>query len=208
MGRILPRILDTKVKNILSWERALAKAVASTILEFKPPSVWEIMIPILFLFNFFQYKRARETFSLNFLFTKKMALEAAFGMIDQGKGKEQAKAEVKEKTDKILAAEAKGIYSSKIRQKQMKEIDLLIDYYVRLLEADAKDFASMVKKSYGTRENYGCFLEQLSEVEKEVNRAAAQTVRTHSAAEIVSKMEAAVKAFRKAEVERIFPIDG
>jgi len=205
---MLPRVLDTKVKNILSWERSLAKAVASSILEFKPPSVWEIMIPILFLFNFFQYKRARETFSLNFLFTKKMALEAAFGIIDKGKAKEQAKAEIKEKTDKILAADAKGIYSSKIRQKQMKEIDLLMEHYGRLLEADGKDFASMVKKSYRTRENYCGFLAQLSEAEKEVNRAAAQTVRTHSAAEIVSKMEAAVQAFRKAEVERIFRLDG
>ncbi|MDH4268666.1 MAG: NF038143 family protein, partial [Deltaproteobacteria bacterium] len=136
MGRILPRVLDTKYKNILSWERSLAKAVASGIIEFQPVTVWEIMIPVLFLLNFFQQKRARETFSLNFLFTKKMALEAAFGMIDRGKAKEQAKAEVKEKTDKILAADAKGIYSSKIRQKQMKEIDLLIDHYCRLLEAE------------------------------------------------------------------------
>ncbi len=198
------RVLDTKYRNILSWERSLAKAVASSIIEFKPLTVWEVMIPVLFLFHFFQHKRARETFSLNFLFTKKMALEAAFGMIEKGKPKELAKAEVKEKTDKILAADAEGIYSSKIRQKQMKEIDLLMDYYGRLLEADGKDFASMVRNSYQTRQNYCRFLEQLSEVEREVNRAAAQTVRTHSAAQIVGKMEAAAKAFRKAEVERIF----
>lgn len=204
MGRILPRVLDTKYKNILSWERSLAKAVASGIIEFQPVTVWEIMIPVLFLLNFFQQKRARETFSLNFLFTKKMALEAAFGMIDRGKAKEQAKAEVKEKTDKILAADAKGIYSSKIRQKQMKEIDLLIDHYCRLLEAEGKDYPSLVRDAYPSRKDYLAFLAALEQAEREVYQAASQTVKGASAKEVASRMEEGTEKIRRLQMEKIY----
>jgi uncharacterized Fe-S cluster-containing radical SAM superfamily enzyme len=206
MGRILPRVLDTKFENILPRERSLAKAVASAVIESKSITVWEIMIPILFLFNLFQFKRSRETFTLNFLFTKKLALEAAFEVVDKGKSKEEAKVRIREKTSNILASDKNGIYSTRIRQRQMREMDLLIDHYCRLLEAEGKDYPLMVRNAYQSPENYAAFLEQLEQAEKEVNRAAIQTVRTESAKEIVSRMEEAAEKIRMAEVERIFSL--
>lgn len=204
MGRILPTVLDTKYENILSQERSLAKAVAKAVIEQGPLTVWEITIPIIFLFNLIRFKRAREIFTLNFLFTKKLALEAAFDMIKKNQSKEETKARIKAKTSNILASDKGRVYSSKIRQRQMKEIDLLIDYYYKLLTAEGKDYASMVRNAYQTREDYVAFLGQLKQNEKEVNRAARQTVRTTSASEIVSKMEEAAERIRKAQVERIF----
>ena len=115
MGRLLPRGLDTKYQNIHAQERSLAKAVASAVIEVKPVSAWEILIPILFLMNLFQLKRSRETFSLNFLFTKKLALEAAFTMVDKRKNREEAREQIKEKTGNILAGDKAGLYSNKIR---------------------------------------------------------------------------------------------
>jgi hypothetical protein len=204
MGRILPRILDTKRDAILARERSLAKAVASLVVETKPVTAWEILIPILFLMSLFQTKRSRETFGLNFLFTKKMALEAAFTMLDKGKSREEVREQIKDKTGNLLASDKAGLYSSKIRQKQMKEMDLLIDHYTRLLEADGKDHPSMVKNAYRTRENYVAFLEELEEAEKEVYQAATQTVKTSSAREIASKMEGATARIRRAELDRLF----
>jgi len=204
MGKILPRILDTKRDAILARERSLAKAVAYSVVETKPVTAWEILVPILFLMNLFQLKRSRETFSLNFLFTKKLALEAAFSRIDRGKSREEAREEIKEKTGSILAADRKGLYSTKIRQKQMKEMDLLIDHYTRLLEADGKDHPSMVRNAYQTRENYVAFLRELEEVEKEVYQAATQTVKTSSAREIASRMEEATARIRRGELDRVF----
>lgn len=207
MRKILPTILDTKHENILSQERSLAKAVASAVIESKPLTVWEITIPILFIANFFRFKRSREIFALNFLFTKKLALEAAFYMIKQGQDKEEAMVRVKEKTKEILASDNKEIYSQKIRQKQLKEMGLLIDHYRKLLEAEGKDHASMVKNAYHTRENYHAFLARLKQAEKEVNIAAQQTVKVATASDFVSKMEKATERIRAAQAEKIFSPD-
>jgi hypothetical protein len=125
-------------------------------------------------------------------------------MIKKGETKEEAIARIKDKTSHLLASDQKGIYSVKIRQKQMREIDLLIDHYHRLLNAEGKAYPSMVKNAYGSRKDYAAFLKQLDQVEREVNRAATQTLRTSSAPEIVSKMEETTDRVRTAEVERIF----
>jgi hypothetical protein len=207
MRKILPTILDTKHENILSQERSLAKAVASAVIESRPPTVWEITIPILFILNLFRFKRSKEIFALNFLFTKNLALEAAFYMIRQGQDKEEAVVRIKEKTREILASDNKEIYSQKIRQKQLKEMGLLIDHYLKLLEAEGKDYASMVKNAYHTRENYSAFLARLKQAEKEVNTAAQQTVRGTTAFDLVSKMEKATESIRTVRAEKIFGIN-
>jgi len=204
MGKLLPTVLDTKYENILAKERSLAKTVANAVIGQNPVAVWDVLIPIIFLFNFLKFKRARETFALNFMFTKKLALEAAFNMIKKDLNKEEVMTQIKEKTNHILASDKKGIYSVKIRQKQMREIDLLIDHYHRLLNAQGKNYPSMVKNGYGSRKDYIAFLKQLEQAEKEVNRAATQTLRTSSAPEIVTRMEETTDRVRAAEVERIF----
>jgi len=204
MGKLLPTVLDTKYENILAKERSLAKTVANAVIGQNPVAVWDVLIPIVFLFNFLKFKRARETFALNFMFTKKLALEAAFSMIKKDLNKEEAMTQIKDKTSHLLASDQKGIYSVKIRQKQMREVELLVDHYHRLLNAEGKAYPSMVKHGYGSRKDYAAFLKQLEQAEKEVNRAATQTLRTSSAAEIVSKMEEAADRVRSAEVERIF----
>jgi hypothetical protein len=207
MGKLLPTLLDTKYENILSQERSLGRTVANAVIGQNPVAVWDVLIPIVFLFSFLKYKRARETFALNFMFTKKLALEAAIDMIKRGETKEAAMTRIKEKTGQVLASDQKGIYSSKIRQRQMREIDLLIDHYHRLLKAEGKNYPSMVKNAYGSRKDYAAFLKQLDQVEKEVNRAATQALRTSSASGIASKMEETTERIRRAEIETIFGMD-
>ena len=204
MRKILPTVLDTKHESILAYERSLAKAVASAVIESRPLSVWEITIPILFVANFFRFKRSREVFTLNFLFTKKLALEAAYDMIKKCHGKDEAMSRIKEKTKTVLASDQKGIYSQKIRQRQLKEMELLIDHYRRLLEAEGKDYTSMMRNAYRTRENYDKFLGKLKGAEIEVNMAAKQTVKISTASNLVSKMEKAAEKIRLARAEKIF----
>jgi hypothetical protein len=204
MGKLLPTILDTKYENILLHERSMAKTVANSVIGQNQVAVWDVLIPIVFLFNFLRFKRAREVFSLNYMFTKKLALEAAFDMRKRGQNKEEAMARIKEKTGQVLASDQKGIYSSKIRQRQMKEIELLIDHYYKLLNAEGKDYATMVKNTYQDRKDYTAFVEQLGQVEKEVIRAATHTVRTSAASGVASKMEETTERIRRAEIETIF----
>jgi plasmid maintenance system killer protein len=204
MGKLLPTILDTKFENILSHERLLAKTVANAVIGQNQVAVWDVLIPIVFLFNFLRFKRAREIFALNFMFTKKLALQGALDMIRRGQSKEDALAQIKNKTNDILASDKEGVYSIKIRQRQMREIDLIIDHYYKLLNAEGKDYATMVKNTYKDREDYAAFIAQLEQVEEEVIRAATQTVKTSSASGIASKIEETTDRVRAAEIERIF----
>ena len=206
MGKFLPTILDTKYENILAQENAVAKAVARRVIGQNPVTVWDVLIPIVFVFNVLKFKRAREIFTLNFLFTKKLALQGAFDMIKTGQSREDALAQIRNRTSEILASDKKGIYSIKIRQKQMREVELLLDHYSRLLNADGKDYVSMVKHAYRTRQNFAAFVKELEGIEKEVNRAASQTVKTASAPDIIIKMEEATARLRAAEAENIFPL--
>ncbi len=205
MPRLIPRILDTKFENILAQERSLARRVAIAVIPSPPLTVWEVMIPPLFFINFIRLKRVRETMALNFLFTKKLALEAAFNIVDKSQSVGEAREELKAKTGHILARDKKGIYSAKIRQKQMQEMDLLIEHYLLLLEAKAKDYSAMIKEVYGRREDYLAFLEKLEQLEREVYLAAKQTVKSASAKEVARRMEEATYRIRRLEANKIFP---
>ncbi len=204
MGRLLPTILDTKHENILAQEKALAKSVASVVIGQSPITAWDVLIPIIFIFNVLKFKRAREIFTLNFLFTKKLALQGAFDMVKKGQSREDVLGQIRDQTSQILASDKKGIYSIKIRQKQMREMDLLLDHYFRLLNAEGKDYRSMVRHAYRTRQDFAAFVKELEGIEKEVNRAASQTVGTASAPDIVSKMEETAGRLRATQVETIF----
>jgi hypothetical protein len=204
MGRLLPTILDTKHENILAQEKALAKSVASVVIGQTPVTAWDVLIPIVFVFNVLKFKRAREIFTLNFLFTKKLALQGAFDMVKKGQSREDVLGQIRDRTSQILASDGKGIYSNKIRQKQMREMELLLDHYFKLLNAEGKDYMSMVRHAYRTRQDFATFVKELEGIEKEVNRAASQTVGTAWAPDIVSGMEETAGRLRATQVETIF----
>ena len=205
MRRILPTVIDTKYNIIHSQERRLAKAVAKRVVKMPEVTVWAFMIPLIFLFNFLRYRRAVEIFTLNFLFTKKLALDAALDIIKEGQSRQDVLARIDDKTRDIMATDMKGIYSEKIRRKQMNEINLLLDHYLKLLEAGGNSYESVVKNAYQTRDNYEAFLRELTLTEKAVNRAAIQTVgKTETASELISGMEKATEGIRTKEAEKIF----
>jgi len=114
-------------------------------------------------------------------------------------------ARINDKTRDVLASDTQGVYSEKIRMKQMNEINLLLDHYLKLFEAEGKNYKSLVKNAYQTEDNYRTFLQQLIAAEKAVNRAALQAVgRSETANEIISEMENATERIRTEEAKIIF----
>lgn len=96
-----------------------------------------------------------------------------------------------------------------VRQKQMKEIELLFDHYVQLLKTEGDGYESVLKQAYVTGFSYMHFLSQIQKAEKEVNRAALQSFANNEDikedyAEIISKIETAVETLREQEVKKIF----
>ena len=151
--------LDEKYESVLRHEQSWAKAVALAAMQPKPVTVWEVLIPIFIVFNHMRLKGAREVFAQNLLFTKKMALDAAFRLTNKGQSKEAALAPILEKTSALLTSDANGIYSEQIRRNQLKEIDLLIEHYRKLLRVDGENHASLIVHAYSNQDDYKDFLE-------------------------------------------------
>jgi hypothetical protein len=204
MGGILSAVLDRKYKSILSWERSLAKATALAVLKADSISVWEVTIPFIFILNYMKLTKTREIATQNFLFTKKLALDGALDMTRKGQTRKEVMFRIVDKTGIILAADEKGIYSEVIRQRQLQEIDLLIDHYCKLLGTEGEDYTSLVMTGYQSRQEYTAFLEELKRAEKEVSLAASETLGTQADLEKVSTIEETRERVRMAEVEKVF----
>jgi hypothetical protein len=120
-------------KIISERERSMAQGVAVSLIRPKPLTVWEIMIPVIFILNYVKLKHSREIFVQNQMFTKKMALDAALDMLKKNASKEKVMEQIRAKTEELVSSVPGGIYSDDIRRQQLIEIDLLIDHYSRLL---------------------------------------------------------------------------
>jgi len=196
--------LKKKHDIILGRETNLARLVALKAIKPKPFSVWEVLIPILFIFGYLRSKEQREVFAQNLLFTKKLALEAAFDMIKKNHSRESVELQIKKKTDELLAALPGNVYSEAIRREQLKEINLLIDHYCKLITAEGQDYPSLVISAYPGRDAYVAFQEKLKRAEIDVTRAARKTLGGNTDSAMAARIEETTDAVRMAEVDTIF----
>ena len=183
----------------------MAQGVAFSLIRPKTLTVWEIMIPVIFILNYVKLKHSREIFVQNQMFTKKMALDAALDMKKKAATKETVMAQIQSKTEELVSSVPGGIYSDDIRRQQLIEMDLLIDHYSRLLNAAGKDYVSLVTHVYQTAAAYSSFLEALAAAEKEVMSAAHRTLGSQADRATAEKIESITENMRAAEVNTIFP---
>ena len=93
---------------------------------------WRIIIFPFYLYDFIRYRRRLQVLHKNLFFTRKFALDAAKN-IHQGKERAWEIRQIEIKTKDILDKEKKGFYTEKIRNRQLREIEFLIDHYLELL---------------------------------------------------------------------------
>ena len=196
--------LKEKFDIILTRERRMAKSVAMQTIKPKPFSVWEVLIPIVFILGYMRSKEQREIFAQNLMFTKKMALEAAFEMLDRGHSKKTVMGRIASETESLLSSIPNGVYSEAIRQQQTREIDLLIDHYCNLMRADGDDYGALVVSVYQTEEDYREFQEKLASAERKVTEAARETLGHQTDDEMAVRIEAVTEKIRQQEVEMIY----
>jgi hypothetical protein len=196
-----------KFKIIFERERSMAQGLAASLIRPKTLTVWEIMIPVIFILNYAKLKQSREILIQNQMFTKKMALDAALDMQKKDTSKETVMAQIQTKTKELVSSVPGGIYSDDIRRQQLKEIDLLVDHFTRLLNAAGKDYASLVIHAYQTAADYSSFLEALKSAENEVMGAARRTLGDQTDMETAAKIESITANMRTAEVKKIFSSD-
>jgi hypothetical protein len=196
--------LKRKYDKILSHESAIARSVAAASIKARPFSVWEVTIPIIFIFSYMKSKETREVFAQNVMFTKKMAMQAAFDMLKKGQTREFVMERIRSKTRDMIASVPGGIYSAEIRREQLKEIDLLVDHYSSLLNSQGNDYDSLVLNAYQTPDRLADFFERLQEAEDSVGRAAHDTLGGSADTPTLERMKAAMKKSRLKETEKIF----
>jgi hypothetical protein len=205
---ILPTVLDTRCSSIYQEERSVTKAVADDVIGTQVVGVWDFMMPPLFFINLFKHRRKKEAFILNLLFTKKLALDAVREMLAGDRDRATALQHAAAATSKILAADSKGVYSEKVRLKQLKEIDLLIGHYHKLVMSGGKTYKEMLKSAYTGRDDYEEFMGQLSRAEKEVNSAALQIAgKNETARGFVARMEKSLEEIRKMDADKYYPAE-
>jgi hypothetical protein len=203
-GVNLPAELKKKFNMILSRERRMVKSVALQAIKPKPFSVWEVLIPIVFILGYMRSKEQREIFAQNLMFTKKMALEAAFEMLDKDRSKETVMRRIASETEILLSSMPNGVYSDAIRQEQIREVDLLIDHYCRLMRAEGDDYAALAANAYRTKTDYSDFQDKLASAERMVTEAARETLGHQTDNEMAVRIETATEKIRRQEVETIY----
>ena len=200
----MPTKLKKKFHLILSREQRVAKSVALEAIRPKPFSVWEVLIPIIFILGYMRSKEQREIFIQNLLFTKKMALEAAFEMLKRNRPKETVMHRIASETESLLSSFPNDVYSDTIRQQQIKEIDLLIDHYCKLMQVEGNDYAALVVNAYQTVADYTGFQDQLTLAERRVTQAARETLGQKTDDKMATRIEKAADRFRQQEVATIY----
>ena len=195
---------NRKFKIIFDREHSMARSLALSLIRPKPLTVWEIMIPVIFILNYVKLKHSREIFIQNQMFTKKMALDAALDMQKKDAAKETVMAQIESKTKELVASVPGDIYSEDIRRQQLGEIDLLLDHYSRLLNAPGTEYASLVTHVYPTAAEYSSFLEALQSAEKAVMSAAHRTLGSQADTETAAKIESITESMRAAEMNNLY----
>jgi len=203
-GVNLPAKLKKKFDLILSRERWMVKSVALQTIKPKPFSVWEVLIPIVFILGYMRSKEQREIFAQNLMFTKKLALEAAFEMLKRDRSKEMVMRRVASETASLLSSIPNGVYSDAIRQQQIGEVDLLIDHYCKLMRADGDDYAALAVNAYRTKMDYSDFQDKLASAERMVTQAARETLGHQTDNEMALRIETAIEKIRRQEIDTIY----
>lgn len=183
----------------------MARTLAVSLIKPKPLTVWEIMIPVIFILNYVKLKHSRELFVQNQMFTKKMALDAALDMKKKDLPKETALAQIDARTQELVTTVPDGIYSEDIRKQQLVEIDALIDHYSLLLNAPGTDYAALVTHAYRSAADYSSFLEALQSAEKAVISAAHRTLGAQADTQTAAKIESMTESMRSAELNNLYP---
>ena len=196
--------LKKKYNIVLTRETNIARLIALKVIKPKPFTVWEVLIPILFIFGYMKSKEQREIFAQNLLFTKKLALDAVYDLLKKDLSRQTVELQVKKKTDDLLAALPDNVYSEAIRQEQLKEVDLHMGHYIKLMQAEGTDYDTLVLDAYRTSTEYNDFLERLKGAEEKVAQAARQTLGANTDTAMAERIKDATNSARMAEIDKIF----
>ena len=120
---------DTLNRNhdlILAEEKRFAALVSTKVIDKPKLGIWMILIPVFFVFYFWQLKRyseGRKTFAEKFMITRQRALEQALRSAESGRG------------PNIEAVVSASDIPDTIRKDYRRWVAVLVDHYRDLILA-------------------------------------------------------------------------
>lgn len=189
--------LDLSRELILAHERRFAGQVAGEVVDKPVLTLWMILIPVFFVFYFYQlkrYKNGLRDFSENFLVARKRTLDAVW---------EAAVSETSADLGRVVEL---SDVPTEAEDQYRAWVELLADHYSFLIRASGGTYGELVKAAYKKKSNYLKILRNLNQVEADLNNAVApllpgdeQTIET-----VIKSMQESVKRLRRNQSIEIF----
>lgn len=188
---------DRKYAIIMEHEKEFAHMLASRVLDRPQLSLWMILIPIIFVFYFFQLQKfstGRSSFAGHYLVSRKRALDEALRAVKSDTN-----------PDITMLASLSDVPHD-TRPQQAKVISILVDHYRTLLQSDGDDIAYLITSAYGNLTGFLLFLNSLSNAEKDRDAALKPYLKKTQEGidDIVSRIETLSEQLRREVAEKIF----
>ncbi len=188
---------EEKWAAILENEKQCASRIALEVIDKPVLALWMILIPVFFVFYFWQLKRysnGLRDFTKNFLITREKSLQLAY---------EELPAADTPHVDEIV--EQAADLTEKQKKLYRRWVEVLVCHYHRLLLVDGDSYEELVRNHYKKKSNFLLAMNQLNISEKQFNRELfPQDTTAGSVQSVVTAMEQAVEKERKKEANLIF----
>ncbi|MGW8303132.1 MAG: NF038143 family protein [Desulfobacterales bacterium] len=153
---------------IISAEQQFAREVSLGVIYLRPRSLWYNLIPGMFLIDFLRRGSTTRKFTEMFMFPRQLAMQAAGGFsVDNSKASMATFIETEIRN--WLANHQLDSQDSAKAQKGI--VDILIDHYVRLLQAEGESYYDLIQNAYLTREKFESHLHDLTNAEYIMDQA-------------------------------------
>ena len=187
---------------ILQAEESFARTVALGVVVKKPLTTWHFIIPGMFIFDFLRRNSETKRYGELFLFPRKSALHGTFEVL-KGDDRKQVVSRVEEDIRQWLIS--LKLYSERLLHGHMEQINLLIDHYITLFQAEGNSYHELVRNAYKTQDQFVGYLQRLAAAEQEVDAAVAEIHgKTPEIWERLRAEQVQVEALRKKDVQHIF----
>jgi hypothetical protein len=187
---------------ILKAEESFARTVALGVVVKKPLTTWHFIIPGMFIFDFLRRNSETKRYGELFLLPRKSALHGTLNVL-KGEDRKQVLSRVEEEIRQWLIS--LKLYSERLLRGHMDQVNLLIDHYIKLFQAEGNTYQELVRNAYKTQDQFVGHLQRLVAAEQEVDGAVAEIHGgTPEIRERLRAEQVQVEALRKKEVQRIF----
>jgi hypothetical protein len=191
-----------KFETISNAEQQFAREVTIGVLYLRPLSAWHYLIPGMFIFDFLRRTSTIRKYTETFMFPRKLALQAAR---DLSAGKSRAAIDTHLETEIKSWLAALRLDSPDLVGAHKETVGLLIDHYLKLLQAEGESYYDLIQYAYSDRETFETHLRDITSAENEVDRAILSRVGEHPRVKEKLELEAQqVEKRRKKILEDIF----